>query len=129
MDNAAVLARLQQLIVGLQPAPGTNAEELTKLQRNLAEQIATNPDFTISGNRLHHEAAQAESMVDLSARFGQLTDLLTASPTAQAAGPPLSALVFRRDTPFSSNLLGNSVPQWASGMAPTNTFGDRKSVV
>src|SRR5437667_3876829 len=44
MDNAAVLARLQQLIVGLQPAPGTNAEELTKLQRNLAEQIATNPD-------------------------------------------------------------------------------------
>ena len=62
-----------------------------------------------------------EAAVDLTARFSHVSDLLTVTPAAQATAP--APLVFRRETSFSSNLLGNSVPQWGSGMAPTKTFG------
>jgi hypothetical protein len=123
MDKAFILGRLQQLTGSLKPAPGTSADELSSLQRNLAEQLAADPGFTVSGNRLQHEAAQAEPVVDLSARFSHLSGVLTAPPVAAAAVPAPAPLVFRRETSFSSSLLGNSVPQWGSGMAPSKTFG------
>jgi hypothetical protein len=121
MDKTAILGRLQQLTGTLKPAPGTSADELSALQRNLAEQLTADPDFTISGNRLQHEAAQAEGAVDLSARFSHLSDVFKAPPAAAVPGP--APLVFRRETSFSSSLLGNSVPEWGSGMAPSKTFG------
>ena len=34
-----------------------------------------------------------------------------------------SPLIFRRETAFRSNLLGNSVPEWATGMAPSASYG------
>ena len=123
MDKTFILGRLQQLTGSLKPAPGTSADELSSLQQNLAEQLAADPGFTVSGNRLQHEAAQAEPAVDLSARFSHLSDVLTALPAAAVAVPALAPLVFRRETSFSSSLLGNSVPQWGSGMAPSKTFG------
>src|SRR5205807_2507074 len=123
MDKTVILGRLQQLTGSLQPAPGTSADELSSLQRNLAEQLAADPGFTVSGNRLQHEAAPAETALDLSARFSHLSDALTAPPAAAAAVPAPAPLVFRRETSFSSSLLGNSVPQWGSGMAPSKTFG------
>ena len=124
MDNTFILGRLQQLTGSLKLAPGTSADELSSLQRNLAEQLAADPGFTVSGNRLQHQAAQAEPAVDLSARFSHLSDVFTAPPAAAAAVPSPAPLVFRRETSFSSSLLGNSVPQWGSGMAPSNRPSD-----
>jgi len=121
--KTVILGQLQQLTGSLRPAPGTSAAELSTLQRNLAEQFAADPGFTVSGNRLQHQAAQSDSAADLSARFSHLLDVLTPPVAGQATVGAPAPLVFRRETSFSSNLLGNSVPQWGSGMAPTKTFG------
>jgi hypothetical protein len=121
MDKTAILGRLLQITGTLKPAPGTNANELSILQRNLAEQLAADPNFTVSGNRLPHEVPQAELSVDMSERFTHLSDVFKAPSAGATAGP--APLVFRRETSFSSSLLGNSVPQWGSGMAPSKTFG------
>ncbi|HEX9143497.1 MAG TPA: hypothetical protein VGA09_04440, partial [Candidatus Binatia bacterium] len=121
MDKTVIAGRLQQLTGSLKPARGTGADQLPALQRSLAEQLATDPAFTISGNRLHHQSAQPEPSADLSVQLGRLDALLAALTPAPIPGP--TPLVFRRETDFSNSLLGNSVPQWGSGMAPTKTFG------
>jgi hypothetical protein len=121
MDRTLILDKLHQLTGGLKPAPGTSIEHLPALQRSLAEQLVADPDFTVSGNRLHHESAQAEPAADLSAQISHLDSLLAGLTPAQSAGP--APLVFRRETHFSNTLLGNSVPHWGSGMAPTKSFG------
>ena len=121
MDKTVILGQLQQLTGSLKPAPGTSADELSTLQRSLAEQLAADPGFSVSGSGRQHETGQVEAAVDLTARFSHVADLLTVTPAAQATAP--APLVFRRETSFSSNLLGNSVPQWGSGMAPNKTFG------
>ena len=121
MNETVILGKLQQLTGGLKPAPGTSVDELPALQRSLAEQLAADPEFAVSGNRLHHENAQAEPSADLSVQFGHLDTLLAGLTPTQIPGP--APLVFRRETDFSNTLLGNSVPQWGSGMAPTKTFG------
>jgi hypothetical protein len=91
------------------------------LQRSLAEQLTANPAFAVSGNRLPHESAQPESTADQSAQLSRLEKLLSGLTPAATPGP--APLVFRRETGFSNSLLGNSVPSWGSGMAPTKTFG------
>ena len=121
MDRTLVLRKLHQLTGGLKPSPGTSPEHLLSLQRSLAEQLATDPDFTVSGNRLHHESAQAEPGADLSAHLSHLDSLLQGLAPAKTPGP--APLVFRRETGFSNTLLGNSVPHWGTGMAPTTSFG------
>jgi hypothetical protein len=120
MDKTAILGQLHQLTGNLRPAPGTSVDELSTLQRNLAEQIVADPGFTVSGNRLQHSAAQSELAVNFAERFSHLSDLWTNTPAHQNSATPL---VFRRETSFSSPLLGNSVPIWGSGMAPSKTFG------
>jgi hypothetical protein len=121
MDRTLILDKLHQLTGGLKPAPGTSTEHLPALQRSLAEQLAADPEFTVSGNRLHHESAQAEPTADLSDKISHLDSLLSVLTAAQMTGP--APLVFRRETHFSNTLLGNSVPHWGSGMAPTKSFG------
>ena len=121
MDKPTILGRLQELTGTLRPAPETSAVDLLALQRSLAEQLSIDPEFTVSGNRLQHQAAQAEISADPSVQFSQLYDLLSGLVPAPITGPP--PLVFRRETNFSSSLLGNSVPQWGAGMAPTKVFG------
>jgi hypothetical protein len=123
MDQTVILGRLQHLTGSLKPAPGTSADALSTLQRHLAQQLAADPGFTVSGNRLQHEAAEAGPTVDLSARFSHLSEVLSAPPGAAAGVSAPAPLVFRRETAFSSSLLGNSVPQWGAGMAPSQTFG------
>ena len=123
MDQTVILGRLQQLTGSLKPAPGTSADALSTLQRHLAQQLAADPGFTVSGNRLQHEAAEAGPTVDLSARFSHLSEVFSALPGAAADVSAPAPLVFRRETAFSSSLLGNSVPQWGAGMAPSQTFG------
>jgi hypothetical protein len=121
MNKSLILDKLQQLTGSLKPAPGASVDELPALQRSLAEQLAADPAFTVSGNRLPHAVAQVETSVDLSTQFSHLSDLLNGITPTQITGP--APLVFRRETDFSSSLLGNSVPPWGSGMAPTKTYG------
>jgi hypothetical protein len=121
MNKSLILDKLQQLTGSLKPAPGASVDELPALQRSLAEQLAADPAFTVSGNRLHHAVAEVETFVDLSTQFSHLSDLLNGITPTQVTGP--APLVFRRETDFSSSLLGNSVPLWGSGMAPTKTYG------
>lgn len=121
MNRTLILNRLQQLTGSLKPAQGTSADELPALQLSLAEQLVTDPAFPISGNHLPHEGAQSEPTADPSGKIGHLDALL--SGLTETPIPRPVPLVFRRETAFSSNLLGNSVPSWGSGMAPTRTFG------
>src|ERR1035441_7128294 len=98
MDKTVILGQLQQLTGSLKPAPGTSADELSTLQRSLAEQLAADPGFSVSGSGRQHETGQVEAAVDLTARFSHVADLLTVTPAAQATAP--APLVFRRETGF-----------------------------
>jgi len=121
MDKSANLRRLQQITGTLRPVRGSSADELTSLQRTLLEHLTATPELTVSGNRAQSQFAQTESPSDLSARFSHLSDLLVTPSSAQSSATP--PLVFKRETSFSSSLLGNSVPTWGSGLAPSQTFG------
>ncbi|HXO77026.1 MAG TPA: hypothetical protein VN824_17345, partial [Puia sp.] len=137
MDKQLLLERLQKLTGTLSPAGRTGTADLRTLQRKLTEQLIHNPDLVVSGTRLAHEETQADSAMS---RFDHLSDLLDGAPvtaTAASASTTASAtttapatattaaapLIFRRETAFRSNLLGNSVPSWGTGLAPTESFG------
>ena len=112
MDTRALT--LQQ-IVGRLSALGTGKEELARFERRLAEHLAADANIAIRGNRLAHE------LDDVSLREPHRQGDLFARPTpSTGAGSPT---VFRRETPFRSDLLGNSVPAWAIGAAPAESFG------
>lgn len=122
MNKQQLRTRLQQLTGSLKPAAGADNEQLKGLQRSLARQLAINPDFTVFGQRLHHEGAQQlEVVTQLADEFSHLDELF--EQPAVATGPTVAPLVFRRETEFRSNLLGSSVPVWGSGMAVTESFG------
>jgi hypothetical protein len=121
MDKNAILTRLYSLTGGLKPAPGSSPNELSSLQRTLLEQLAGNPDLPVSGNRTRQEFAQPTLSVDPSSPFVRFLDQL-ASQTGTKK-PTVPPLLFRRETAFSSILLGNSVPSWGSGLAPSQSFG------
>lgn len=122
MNKPRILGRLQQLTGSLKPAPQTSRDQLTGLQQRLAEHLIRDADFTVSGNRMHHEAAEDAQRADASTeQFSHLQHLFEDSKLAERAGE--SPLVFRRETEFRSNLLGNSVPAWGTGLAVSETFG------
>jgi hypothetical protein len=121
MNIPQIRTRLQQLTGGLRPAQGTGSDQLKALQRNLAAELAANADFSVLGHRLHHEGAQhLEVVSEEGGEFSHLDKLFEQPLRAEGTPAPL---VFKRETEFRSNLLGNSVPTWASGMAVTETFG------
>ena len=117
MDTRAV--KLQQIVGRLAVSEGTRVEELVRFEQTLAKHLAANPDLTIRGNQLNLEAADD---LDLTEPRLAKFDALFARESATAAGAA-SPLIFRRETAFRSNVLGNSVPEWAAGTAPTETFG------
>ena len=121
MDKDAILTRLHSLTGSLKPAPGSRSDELPLLQRKLLEQLAINPDLAVSGNRTRQEFTQPAAFAEPLSDFSRLLDQLTAQAAAQ--DPTVTPLVFRRETAFNSSLLGNSVPSWGSGLAPTRTYG------
>src|SRR4051812_21347030 len=121
MGKDAILTRLHSLTASLKPAPGSRPDELPLLQRSLLEQLAVNPDLSVSGNRTHQDFIQLAASAEPSSHLSHLLDQLTVQAATQA--PTVSPLVFRRETAFNSGLLGNSVPSWGSGLAPTQTFG------
>src|SRR5260370_6190106 len=116
MDRTLILDKLQQLTAGLRPAPGTNTGDLPALQRSLAEQLAADPDFTVSGNRLHHASAQAEPATDLSVQLSHLDSLLAGFSPSPIPGPP--PLCFTRENDFKNTLFGKLVPPVGFGMGP-----------
>ncbi|HTI92562.1 MAG TPA: hypothetical protein VL727_18330, partial [Puia sp.] len=127
MDKQLLLERLQKLTGTLSATGTTGIADLKTLHRKLAEQLIHNPDLVISGTQLAHEETQADPVLS---RFDHLSDLLdeataaaattTASATLTTAAAPL---IFRRETAFRNNLLGNSVPSWGTGLAPAESFG------
>src|SRR3954447_18439942 len=121
MDKDAILTRLHSLTGGLEPAPGARSDELLLLHRSLLEQLAINPDLAVSGNRTRQEFTQQAASAKASSDLSRLLDQLTARAVTQA--PTVTPLVFRRETAFNSNLLGNSVPSWGSGLGATRTYG------
>src|SRR6267154_2381496 len=122
MNKQPLRTRLQQLTGGLKPVAGAANEQLRGLQKSLALQLTINPEFTVFGQRLHHEGAQhLEAATDMADEFSHLDELF--DQPAIESGPTIPPLVFRRETEFRSNLLGNSVPAWGSGMAVTESFG------
>src|SRR5215468_4509818 len=120
MDNDAILARLHGLTGNLKPASGSRPDELRLLQRCLLEQLVVNPDLAVSGNRTRQEFPKPFASTESSSHLSGLLDQLKARTATQAAVTPL---VFRRETAFNSSLLGNSTPSWASGLAPSQTYG------
>ena len=96
-------------------ALGTGKEELARFERRLAEHLAADANIAIRGNRLAHESTTSAC----ASRTGRATFL----PARHPRPGPESPTVFRRETPFRSDLLGNSVPAWAIGAAPAESFG------
>ena len=122
MNTRAHLARLQQLTGRLTPSPDA-PEELGRFERSLARHLRDNVDVTIRGNRLPHEGADA--LDDATDAFtNRMRDVEADLARQPAATTPTAApLIFRRETAFRSSLLGNSVPEWAAGMAPSASYG------
>lgn len=115
MDSRAV--KLQQVVGRLAVLDGGRQDELARFQRTLAQHLSVHPDLTVRGNQLNYEIADDSELS--TPRLAEL-DSLVRKPTTTASAAPL---IFRRETPFLSNLLGNSVPTWASGAAPSESFG------
>jgi hypothetical protein len=122
VNTRAHLARLQQLTGRLTPSPDA-PDELVRFERTLARHLLDNADITIRGNRLPHEGADAlgESTDAFANRIRDIEAELARQPAS--AAPAASPVIFRRETAFRSNLLGNSVPEWATGMAPSASYG------
>src|SRR5262245_38576340 len=124
MDTELILTRLQQLTGNLQPGDRTTAAELLNLRRSLAEHLKKDPALTVFGQRFHHDDAQHldSTAKTIRSKFTDLEQFVATQPEIEetTTGSPL---VFRRETEFHSNLLGNSVPSWGLGMAATRSFG------
>ncbi len=123
MDTRAQFTRLLHLTGRLTASHDAPSDELGRFERTLARHLRDDPHLTIRGNRLPHEASDIleEAPEAVSQRFRDLERELTRQPARAASAT--SPLIFRRETGFRSNLLGNSVPEWATGMAPTASYG------
>jgi hypothetical protein len=123
MDRERIFIRLQQLTGHLKPGARTTANDLHELQKALVTHLARDENFAVSGERLHHEGAehlQATRETSFE-RFTHLDSLIESSLADEEYG--VAPLVFRRATAFQSNLIGNSVPIWGSGLAASQSFG------
>ena len=123
MTTPAHVVRLQHLTGRLTPSSDAAADELGRFERTLARHLRDHPDLTIRGNRLPHEGSDLlEEESDAFAH--RIRDLETELAGHRTGAPSAAApLVFRRETAFRSNLLGNSVPEWGAGMAPSASYG------
>src|SRR5258707_14387230 len=102
MNRTLITGRLQELTRNLKPAPGTSVDELPALQRSLAERLAANPVFAVSGNHVPHENAQPESTADQSAQLSHLEKLLSGLTPAATTGP--APLVLRTGSGLTTKL-------------------------
>ena len=122
VDTRARFAQLYQQVGRVRLDADTPADELDRFHRAIARAYAANPDLRITGNRLAHEGSDAIVDPDHARTFADRIADAVATP-ATAADSIASPVIFRRETAFRSNLLGHSVPDWGTGMAPTVSFG------
>ena len=122
MNTLAHLARLQRLTGRLTPSPEA-PDELARFEHTLARQLRDNADITIRGNGLPHEGG--DSLEEPTDAFAKRIRAIEAALSRQPAAttPAAASVIFRRETAFRSSLLGNSVPGWANGMAPSASYG------
>jgi hypothetical protein len=136
METNRLLSQIQALIGNLRPANQAETKELKALGRALGQALVDHPDLSVTGNSVAAAApsqsaqmettGKTETSAASSSHIVELlkSELLQLSPSPQAgAVPPAKPLIFRRETPLRSNLLGSSVAEWAVGMAPSQTFG------
>ncbi|WP_293676944.1 hypothetical protein [uncultured Phenylobacterium sp.] len=98
--------------------PGPGGGELQRLRSTLARVAGAQPGLELRGHQLGFETIEE---LDAQLAGDQLDEI---EPNLQPAAASVAApLVFRRETGFRSDLLGNSVPDEAVGMAPAETFG------
>ena len=123
MDTRAHLAKLQQLTGRLASSPNAPEDELGRFERTLARHLRDNTNLKITGNRLPHESADAldETTDAFAQRLRNVESELARQPASATTAS--SPVIFRRETAFRSNLLGNSVPEWGAGMAPSASYG------
>jgi hypothetical protein len=121
VDRPARFAQLYQQIGRVTLDADTRGDELDRFHRALGAD-ALDPGLRITGNRLAHEGADAIADPEHARQFVDRIADAVAKPAAAAdrTSPPL---IFRRETAFRSNLLGNSVAEWGNGMAPAASFG------
>ncbi|MCC6325821.1 MAG: hypothetical protein DCC43_08185 [Candidatus Brocadia sp.] len=121
MDSQRLLSALHQLTGTLKPGKDTTDDDLKTLHRILAEQLLQHPEMAISGNSFQHAVAEGTVPVpNLPERFSHISDLLKKKPPAVGGTAPL---IFKRETAFRNTFLGNSVPQWGTGLAVTHSYG------
>jgi len=122
VSTPALFDRLRQVTGRLTAAPGAPEDELARFERALVEHLREHPDLSIHGNRLVFDASEpAAETQATSAEAVRVGPSLTI-PAVESGRTP-GVRVFRRETAFRSTLLGNSVPEWGVGMAPSTTFG------
>ena len=121
MDDQQLLLKLYQFSSGLKVSGKTPAEELKKFRSDLTTALIQNPELQITGNRLHHLDAGEASSDDISDRLKHFSDFLNVRPQVDTSEP--APLIFKREVSVRSNLLGNSVPAWGTGMKPTQSYG------
>lgn len=117
MDKLRVLQQLKIITGELHASSKQHSEEIKKLERRLSEQMIYNPDFSISGSNFFEPEVSIET--SLTDKFTHIDDLFKEIETKNIA----PALAFRRETSMRSNLLGNSVADWGSGLAANETYG------
>ena len=126
MNTRAHLARLQQLTGRLTPSAEAPGDELGRFEGTLVRHLRDHADLTIKGNRLPHEGADhlEDATEDFAQRVRNVESGLARQPAGSTrAGVTPAPAIFRRETAFRSNLLGTSIPEWATGMAPSASYG------
>jgi hypothetical protein len=118
MDKSLLFTKLQQTTGDLKPSNDAETKQLQGLQQELAQALINHPALSVTGNRLSDAGIAQSSQVDAqdasATGFTHIEKLLQGGilQLDPAPQPPPAPLVFRRETPFRSNLLGNSVADW-----------------
>ena len=137
METNRLLSQIQTLIGNLRPANQAETKELKALARALGQALVDHPDLSVTGNSVAATAPSQSAQMETTGKAETSaaaspshivellkSELLQLGPSPQAgAVPPAKPLIFRRETPLRSNLLGSSVAEWAVGMAPSQSFG------
>jgi ubiquinone biosynthesis protein UbiJ len=90
MDRTQILTKLQQLTGNLKPTSRASAAELQSLQTNLAEHIARDSRFNVTGARMHHEGPAAlEALSERPATVRHLESVLDRIDTSTERVAPL----------------------------------------
>jgi hypothetical protein len=115
MERERIFTKLQQFTGKLKPGDRTTTNDLHELEKALVTHLARDENFSVIGERLHHESAEHLEMSRETSfdRFARLEPVIEAAIADEEYG--VAPLVFRRTTAFQSNLIGIQFLFGASG--------------